>query len=76
MIPFIPTSHSSRKNRPKPFSDWEVQQNIRECELQYGEICYKCEKYIGDATGYPRVCNECPKDEPKPKKSFWEKLFG
>ncbi len=39
--------------------DYEMMQTIRECELQYGEICHLCEAYIGDATGEARICGEC-----------------
>ena len=36
---------------------------LLECELGYGEICYKCEIPIGDAIGEPRLCESCERDE-------------
>jgi hypothetical protein len=47
----------------KGLSKFEQQQLIHECELQYGEICYKCEERIGDPTGEARLCESCLKKD-------------
>lgn len=33
-----------------------------DCELQYGEICYRCEEAIGDPVGEPRLCVACTRN--------------
>jgi hypothetical protein len=47
------------KNNTRNISKFEIEQTIYEFELEYGEICYKCEEYIGDPTGEPRLCENC-----------------
>lgn len=63
-MPIIPiivaASHSSRKQSSKKKSSNVLSKMYeRECEEQYGEICYKCWVYIGDATGKPELCENC-----------------
>lgn len=74
IIPAVASAHSRRKTT-SGLSKWEMEQTIREGNLQYGEVCYKCEKYIGDATGFPRVCSECPPDKEEVKKKKWWKFW-
>lgn len=46
-------SHNSKRNKSNKKS------NILSFVKQYGEICYKCWAYVGDATGHPELCTEC-----------------
>jgi hypothetical protein len=34
-----------------------------DCEMQYGEICYRCEEVIGDPEGEPRLCVACTRND-------------
>lgn len=56
-------AHNSKKNKTNKKSNVLSDILTRECEEQYGEICYKCWVYIGDATGKPELCTECKSKE-------------
>ena len=34
-----------------------------DCDMQYGEICYRCEEAIGDPVGEPRLCDACTRND-------------
>jgi len=67
-------------SNPSRITEHQINQTTRKCELDYGEICYACEAYIGDAIGKRRMCSECSQrvipEEPKPKRYTWLWIIG
>ncbi len=72
IIPFIAASVASSSKRNKSYSKINKKVDWSECEIAYGEVCYKCNSNIGEPTGEPRLCVNCEPSKEKQEKDFLE----